>query len=378
MKRPEGFDEPRKRPVRPTPPAPPVQRPQTPPPAPAPVATPTDTGPVLDPRQAETERIEPLPQQRSNTSDPHEDAAPSSVRRPASLGRTTTPPAASSSAQGKPPRARREPRPPRPPRVVDEESAERKRIRKAARARKRFERNERRRFTRNTRRRRAAWLTLAGIVAVLGIVFAIAVYSPLLALRTITVEGASGSLTAAEVEAKVDGQLGTPLALVDFSRIRSELGEFPLIRSYVTETIPPGTIVIHVVVRTPVAAVKNGSTYSLIDPAGVEVSAATSRGKLPVLTVDDQATNGPAFRSAIQVLLTAPDSILKNVTSVKATTADDVTLTFKGGGPRVVWGASDDAALKARVAGVLLKQPNCQAEKIIDVSAPSAPICGPK
>ena len=356
MKRPEGFDQPRPRPVRPQQPAEPAP-PAAPRVSPAAPSDSHTTDPALSPgasRNAETERIEPV-------------TASTSSKKP-----VTDAPASRQQRAPKPPR------PPRAPRAVNEESAERKRIRKAARLRKRFERNERRRFTRNSRRRRAAWFTLAGIVAVLAIVFAVAVYSPLLALRTITVEGASGQLSAAEVEAKVDGQLGTPLALVDFGQIRTQLGTFPLIRSYVTETIPPGTIVIHVVVRTPVATVKTGATYRQIDPAGVQVSTSSKRGKLPLLSVPDQATNGPAFRSAVQVLLTMPASMLKKVTKVSATTTDDVRLTLRGGGPQIVWGASDNAALKAKVAAGLLKQPSCQTQKVINVSAATAAICGPK
>ena len=60
-----------------------------------------------------------------------------------------------------------------------------------------------------------------------------AVYSPILALRTITVDGTS-RIDAVEVQTAVDGQLGTPLALLDYDAITKDLTVFPLIRSYVT------------------------------------------------------------------------------------------------------------------------------------------------
>ena len=53
----------------------------------------------------------------------------------------------------------------------------------------------------------------------------------------------------------VDGQLGVPLALLDEDRIRTELGEFSLIRSYVTELVPPDTLLIHIVERAPIGVI---------------------------------------------------------------------------------------------------------------------------
>ena len=108
------------------------------------------------------------------------------------------------------------PRPARAPAASRPRTA-RAEVTAADRRRKREERAEVRRFTRSARRRRLGWsrpprscVLLAGMVLT-------AVFSPVLALRTVVVDGTNRLDPAALVDA-VDGQLGTPLALLDDDR----------------------------------------------------------------------------------------------------------------------------------------------------------------
>ena len=256
---------------------------------------------------------------------------------------------------------------------VVEAKAARKAARSAARERKRFERGEVRRFTRRTRTRRTLWLTVVGIVVTLAVVLGIAIFSPLLALRDIQVEGTS-RIEKADIVAAIDGQMGTPLALLDNQRIVSELSDFALIRSFVTETVPPGTLVIHIVEREPVAVVAAGERFALIDPAGVVVRTMTERpDELPLITVDGEASAGnTAFDSVVEVLLALPDDLLARVDSVTASTKDDVTFEFRGKGQTVVWGSVDLSAQKARVLDTLLGLKNASTVKKYDVRAPES------
>lgn len=249
-------------------------------------------------------------------------------------------------------------------------------VRRATSARRRFERSEARRFTRRSRNRKAAWLVVAGIVVTLAIVLGVAVYSPILALRTITVEGAT-SISDSELEKAVDGQIGTPLALLDFDRITRELGAFPLIRSYVTETIPPDTLVIHVVEREPIGVVRSGSAWDLVDPAGVVVSSSTSRPKnMPVIRVDGPPTSSAGFAAVAEVLVALPQKLRRQVNSITANTQDDVAFVLDGTGSRVdqkvEWGNAERSEFKARVLQGLLKNNDRSEAKIYDVSSPDA------
>ncbi|MFP7833476.1 FtsQ-type POTRA domain-containing protein [Marisediminicola sp. LYQ134] len=226
--------------------------------------------------------------------------------------------------------------------------------RRAARERRRFERGEVRRFTRRSRRRKIAWATTAGITVVMVALVAVAVYSPLLALKTIEVEGTS-RLDAAAVREAIDGQLETPLALVDFDRMTDELGVFPLIRSYVTETIPPDTIVVHIVEREPIGSVTTSSGFALVDPAGIVIERSEARiPGFPLLDASEDEVDGEGFAAAVEVLLALPESVLDQVDTVAAESRDDVELSLVSTGGRIMWGDSDNSAYKARLLEVLV------------------------
>jgi len=248
--------------------------------------------------------------------------------------------------------------------------AARRDLRAAARDRKRFERGEVKRFTKRTRTKRALWTTAISIVAVLVLLMAVAVFSPLLALREITIEG-TDRVDKTEVLAAVDGQLGTPLALIDLARLENELSTFPLIRSFVTETVPPNTLVIHIVEREPVGVVANGEKYDLVDPAGVVVQTVDERpDALPLISVSSDSD--AAFESIVEVLLALPDDLLERVNTITASTKDDVMFRLRGDRQRVVWGSVDESAEKARVLDILLGKKNASSVREYDVRAPQA------
>ncbi|MFC5501505.1 FtsQ-type POTRA domain-containing protein [Lysinimonas soli] len=247
-------------------------------------------------------------------------------------------------------------------------------FRAAERARKRFERAEVKRFTRRARRRRAGWFAAALIaLGLMGLVLA-AVFSPLLALRTITVDGTS-RLDSAKLEKAVDGQLGTPLALLDYGRITRELSAFRLIRSYSTEVLPPDTLVIHVVERAPVGAIQSATAFDLVDPAGVVVdSSATRPAGYPLIQLGNGRLDGPGFASMTQVLRALPAALLAKVDTITAQTRDDVTLSLVGSNQRVVWGSSDDSDAKAQVLADLIVLHGGDGPGEYDVSAPGTAV----
>jgi cell division protein FtsQ len=262
------------------------------------------------------------------------------------------------------------------PSVDDSPKALRRRQRKAARARRRFERAEVRRFTRRTRRRRATWITVGAIVATLGVVLAVAVYSPILALREITIEG-TNRVSEDDVRAAVEDQMGTPLALIDFGEIRSELAAFPLIRSYVTETVPPNTLRIQVVEREAIGSISRNGSFDEVDPAGIVISSSAERSALPLIDVGDKGVDSAAFASAVEVLLAMPQDVADKVDVITAATADDVSLALRETSARVVWGSADSSEVKAQVLARMLQLPECASLAVVDVSAPLAPICSP-
>ncbi|MEN0104407.1 MAG: FtsQ-type POTRA domain-containing protein, partial [Curtobacterium sp.] len=242
----------------------------------------------------------------------------------------------------------------------------------ARKRRKLLERAEVRRFTRRSRHRRVAWATAGGVVVVLGVSILVAVYSPLMALRTIEIKGTSRVDDAALRQA-LSEQIGTPLARLDFGAIKKDIAGFPLIESYVTEEEPPNTLVVTVTERSPVVAVKTGDSFSLVDPAGIVVqSSPTQPDTMPLADIGSAKLGSSVFRTMTEVVLALPSTVRAQVSGVSATTADDVTLTMKDGS-RVVWGSPDESDAKAALLDALVKDhasrdPDTAVE--YDVSAP--------
>ncbi|MFT4124239.1 MAG: FtsQ-type POTRA domain-containing protein, partial [Microbacteriaceae bacterium] len=246
-------------------------------------------------------------------------------------------------------------------------------LRRAAWQRRRYERAEVRRFTRRSRRRRVVLLVAAGVVTVLAAMLAVAVFSPILSLRTIEVEGTS-RVDASAVEQAISPQLGTPLALLDMSQITEELSAFPLIESYTTEVEPPSTLVVSITEREPVAVIAVDGSWNLVDPAGVVVQTLDARpDDVPVLRLGDAGTDSDAFRAAVSVLVSLPEELRSRVGWVKATTSDDVRFGLPDVGQRVYWGSAEDADLKARVLTALMAAQDKKSKVEYNVSAPDSP-----
>ena len=253
------------------------------------------------------------------------------------------------------------------------DTAARHDLKQAEKARRAYVRGEARRFTRRSRRRRITWL-VSGVSFLLVMGFVIgAVYSPLLSLTTIRIEGAS-RVSASSVRAAVGDQIGRPLALVDFDSITRALGRFPLIRSFVTETVPPGTLVIRIAERAPIATLATSRGFSVVDAAGIVIDSAAERQPgFPLIELGSATAGSPAFTAAVGVVLALPSDLLKKVDTVSAQTADDVTLMLTGG-QSVIWGSPEQSALKAKVLAAVITVGGATTK--YDVSAPNHPVLG--
>ncbi len=245
----------------------------------------------------------------------------------------------------------------------------------ATRARRKALRTEVRRFTGRQRRRRMLWLGVAASLLVLVLATLGAAYSPLFAVDTITIVGAS-QLDAAEVEEALSDQVGTPLPLVDESAVKAALVGFPLVESYTLEARPPHELVVRIVERMPIGLIETRAGFTLVDAAGVALSTTpTATAGTPLLTIEG-GTDSPAFEAVGQVMRSLPAAIRAQVTGVAASTPDDVTLTLGGTNTQVVWGSAEDSALKAVVLQSTMAARPPAGVSVYDVSSPRAVVVG--
>ncbi|AYG04757.1 FtsQ-type POTRA domain-containing protein [Gryllotalpicola protaetiae] len=246
-------------------------------------------------------------------------------------------------------------------------------VRRAVAARRKVERGEARRFTARTRRRRQLQFGIAGFVVLVLGGAVVTAYSPVMALRHIEVVG-THNVAASDVQQALRGELGTPLPLVKSADVRHALDDFRLIESYSTQLEPPSTLVVRITERTPLAVVKQGSSYEVVDQAGVVLSAgATPQAGLPVVTVPagQEPQDSAGFAAAAAVIAALPAAVRTTVTGASATGANNVTLTLAGG-KQVVWGDTGQMDLKTADLQALLK--GAAGASVYDVSSPRAPI----
>ena len=245
--------------------------------------------------------------------------------------------------------------------------------RRASRSRTREQLSEIRRFTQASRTRRIVFLSLlTSVVALVGLVLA-TMFTPMMAIESIQVTGLH-RLKAAQIQAAVKGLIGKPLTMVDESQLESRLSGFSLIESFSTVSLPPHVLQLNIQERQPIGVVSVAGNSYLYDAAGVQISPVSNQSKYPLIVVNGNPAHSANYREAVDVLLALPASLYPSVSSIQATTKDDVRLTLRGVSNRqILWGDSSQSLLKSKVLAALMKNVKHTATVTFDVSSPSAP-----
>lgn len=252
---------------------------------------------------------------------------------------------------------------------ADEPDAGRFGMWRLALRRRRAERAEVRRFTARSRRRKIVWLSSVGAVLLLAVGTVGAAYSPLFAVERIEVVGVA-SLDVDAVEESLQGQKGRPLPLVDRDEIRAALTSFPLVETYAIEPRPPHDLVVRIVERTPVAVFSTDAGFTTVDAAGVALDTADSQPEgLPVAEVDD-GPHSEAFAEIGQVLRALPEDLAQRISTIRATSPEDVSFDLPdGGGVTVVWGSAGDTAEKMEILSAAFEATPPDTVSTYDVSS---------
>jgi cell division protein FtsQ len=219
-------------------------------------------------------------------------------------------------------------------------------------------------------------LTVLGVGLLVAAVLAwVVLGSPLLAVRTVQVDGES-RLSEEQVVEVAGIATGTPLVRVDRAAAAARVAALPQVASVEVTRGWPNTVVITLAERVPVALVAEGGTRRLVDAGGVIFDTITGEPPAGVVPLDvphagpDDAATG----AALGALTALPRDVRAEVTGVAARTADDVTLTLTDG-RSVLWGSAARTDRKAEVLGALLDQIESGAldpADTLDVSTPDS------
>lgn len=235
-------------------------------------------------------------------------------------------------------------------------------------------RAEAKRFGSYNRTKRTIALTILGSVMSLLLLVLATFVTPMLAVETIEIKGAS-RIPKKQLMQVLNKQLGKPLPLVNADEIAGDLDNFPLIESFSAVSQPPHTLLVRITERQPIVIVYSSGAPYLYDPAGVQLGRAGSKDLYPVLNITGTPKNSSEFKAAIDVLLAIPASLLPKVAAIDAKSKDDVSMQLRGyAGQRIIWGDGTDSALKSKVLAALLKNQKGTDRVTFDVSSPTAPV----
>ncbi|KAB1650248.1 FtsQ-type POTRA domain-containing protein [Pseudoclavibacter endophyticus] len=213
---------------------------------------------------------------------------------------------------------------------------------------------------------------VAPLVA-LAVFVAVALFSPVMSVRTIEVEGLD-RLDEATVHQALADLEGRPLALVGSGDIAERLAPFVLVQSYSTRAEPPSTLVVEVIERQAIGALPNGGGFTVYDAAGIALwDAATAPMDVPSLELRGGDPGSDAFASAAEVSLALPSAFRSQVATIEAASLDDVTLELRDG-TSVVWGSADESTKKVEVLLALIAATSDAPPSQYDVSSPEAPV----
>ncbi|KQN86390.1 cell division protein FtsQ/DivIB [Arthrobacter sp. Leaf69] len=226
------------------------------------------------------------------------------------------------------------------------------------------------------RRKRIVVGTIATLAVLVAGIVAGAVYSPVLALQTVSVEGTK-LLTAAQIQKALAPLQGKPLPQITDGDVAALLKPLVQVKEVTSQARPPSTLQVKVTERVPVALVKQGKAHQLVDADGVKLSDSADPAaiKLPVIDGGGGTLPKDLFHAITGVLGALPADVLARLSNASAKSVDAVELKLVDG-QTIVWGNAGDKELKARVLEALLKVPADPANpvRIYDVSVPRHPV----
>jgi len=224
--------------------------------------------------------------------------------------------------------------------------------------------------------RRNIILAVCIVAALVAGLLAAAVYSPVFAVQTVSVDGTK-MLTPQQVQDALGPLRGKPLPQVHDDEVKQLLQPLVQVKDVTTEARPPSVLVVHIHERTPVALVKQGEVFQLVDVDGVQLGTTQDPDSilLPVIDGGAGVIGKDLFKAITAVLAALPADVLARLSDASAKSVDAVELKLVDG-QTIVWGNAGEKELKAKVLEALLKAPANPKNpvQVYDVSVPRHPV----
>ena len=200
-------------------------------------------------------------------------------------------------------------------------------------------------------------------------------WSPLLSVRSVEITGVPTKESQLAVSRSLDIETGDKLARVDPRALSNRLRSFDWIEnSQISRNWISGKVSISITTREPIALYSEpGKPQVVLDSSGnTFATPAVIPDGLP--KVSAKSVDGGL--AAIKVFTALPKSFSKNIDRMSAARTNNFLIygKFEGQDLRIIWGDGEDTDLKVQVIEALLKREENMNLRMIDVSAPHAPI----
>jgi cell division protein FtsQ len=226
------------------------------------------------------------------------------------------------------------------------------------------------------RRRRA--LVLAGVVVAAVATMVSVLFTPLLDVDHVRVEGA-GSLQVTDALRASGVELGARMVEVDLEEVRQALLDVPGVRSATVEREWPSTIRVRLSEEVPLAVVQLGEQRTVISSIGRVLDGAPTDGLVPVEVEQLELVDGDreGERSVPEDVLAAAQTVERLAPAARAQVAA-AQLSATGSlslvltdGATIRFGSTEDLPEKLTAAEGVLGQVEPACREVIDVQEPS-------
>jgi cell division protein FtsQ len=200
-------------------------------------------------------------------------------------------------------------------------------------------------------------------------------WSSLLTVRSIEIFGAPTKESETSINRSIDLEIGEKLARVDPRSLSARLSANSWIQSSkISRNWLNGKVEISITPRVPVALyTAPGQPQVALDASGKTFNSPAEFSKeLPKVS----ATSVASGLAAIKVFTELPKEFSDGIDRLSAARPTNLLIygVFAGQDLRIIWGDGLDTDLKIKVINELLKLPENKSIRMIDVTAPHAPI----
>lgn len=197
-------------------------------------------------------------------------------------------------------------------------------------------------------------------------------FSPVLAVRSVQVDGAGAGLSGS-VRAVADDEVGEPMLRADLAGVAARVDRIAEVRSVEVTRGWPSTLTVTVRERTPVVVVARGGQRQLVDSTGAEYAEATAADarRLPVVQLDAKASGEDAAAVA-RVMAAIPEGDRDQVSDLRLDSIGQVGFVIDG--LRVSWGSSGKSTAKGKALKTMRPIAKKEGSSRLDLSTPGRPV----